>query len=267
MNLAQINDLMQSGVLSCVAAIPIGIWVFSLISWSIMGDIDPLFGALGIGVAFALLYALHTSPTPLFAVLGTVALIGTVIIMPVMRRHLSKRRFAEMDVEQIESAYRMLSVKPNNPSAKYRMAEGLYARGYLWQAVAIAEDALEDLPDRGFEAERKAVGRWRHAAEATNQVSLLPCLQCGHANQPEAVYCAKCRSSYLAEYARGRWLSRSLGRKLLAAWICGLVVFVGVPYVVSSPQMSNAGRIAIIFCEVALCAFVMIRAFGKGADA
>ena len=217
MYLAQINDLTQSGVLSCVAAIPIAIWVFSLISWSIMGDIDPLLGAVGIGTAFALLYALHTAPTPLFALLGTVVLFGTVISIPVMRRHMTNRRFAEMDVDRIESAYRMLSAKPDNPMAKYRMAEGLYARGYLWQAVAIAEDALDHLPELGFEAERKSVGGWRRAAEARNRVGLLPCLQCGHVNQAKAVYCARCRSSYLAEYARGKWLSKSLGRQLLAA--------------------------------------------------
>lgn len=267
MTLAVIDDLMLSGGLSWVAAIPVAIWIFTFISWSIMGDIEPIVGVLGTGAAFALLYALHAAPTPLFAVLGTVVLYGTVIAIPISRRHLSKRRFAEMDVEQIESAYRMLSVKPDNPAAKYRMAEGLYARGCLWQAVAIAEDALEQLPELGFEAERRAVGGWRRAAEARNQVSSLPCLQCGHVNQPESVYCGRCRSSYLVEHARGRWLSRSLGRKLLAAWVVGLVVFVGVPYVASEPQITSGGQIVIIIAEVALCAFVLVRAFRKGADA
>ena len=267
MILAEINDLMRSGGLSCVAAVPIAIWIFTFISWSVMGDLEPLFGLLGIGSAFALMYTLHTAPTPLFALVGTVALFGSVIVIPIMRRHLNKRGFAQMDVEQIEAAYRMLSVKPDNPSAKYRMAEGLYARGYLWQAVAIAEDALDGFPERGFEAERRTVGGWRRAAEARNEASSLPGLECGHVNQPGAVYCGRCRSSYLAEYARGKWLSRSLGRKLLAAWVCGLVVFVGIPYVANWPQIAPGGRIAIIMGEVSLCAFLLVRAFGKGAEA
>jgi hypothetical protein len=211
----------------------------------IMGEMDFLLGVVGILVALLLGMVAMMPPEPVYSPIALGGIVGMMIVFPIAKRQLDRRAIIEIEVEQIENAYRALSEKPESASALFRLADCLYGRGLVGPAVELGERALLGMPKNVFPDENRAVRRWRHLARDTSLFRPLPCLQCGHSNPCGAAFCASCGAPYLAAYARGKWLGSALARRLVASWSAAVVSLLGLPLTISA--------IEDVFLVVLLC--------------
>jgi hypothetical protein len=215
-------------VFGCLVWVPVCVWVCSLVSWMIAGEVEWYIGFIGICIAIAMGAVSLISRDERLAPYMFVAALSVVILGPKVRDATVKHQLAQADIDSLERAYEQLSGKPDNVGAKLRVAKVLYSRGAFEQAVATAESALKGLPATLFDAEHKMIRDWkarcRHGWDAT-----VHCIDCGTRNNPGEVFCVKCGSPILLYYAKGSWVGRNVARRLIGIWVACIASLVGVP--------------------------------------
>ncbi|MCH7946032.1 MAG: zinc ribbon domain-containing protein, partial [Armatimonadetes bacterium] len=246
-----------------LAIFPVVAWVYGLVSWMVMGEVDPLFGVPGILVGLTLGYVAMAPPEPVYSPLALACLVGTMIVFPIAKRHLDRRAMIQIEILQIESAYRVLAIKPDHAPAKFKLAESLYARGLVGPAIGVGEAALAGMPKSLFPEENVTVGRWKAQAKGSELQRQIPCLECGRPNKAGAIHCERCGSPFLSAYARGRWLGPSLARKLVASWVAAAVALVGLPLTLGTDLVTGWAAFAAAALQAALVAVLLWRAFGR----
>ncbi len=258
--LASIRDSPMSAAIGCAALIPLAVWTVAVISWMIMGEMDFLFGVVALLCAFLLGIVVMMPAEPIFAPIAFCGILVLMIVFPIVRRQLDRRALVAIDVEQIEGAYEMLSHKPDNASAMFKLAERLYYRGLVGHAIGIGERALSNMPQSMFPEENRAIQKWKHGVKDPNAFKSLPCLECGHRNGTACLHCESCGSAYLALYARGKWLGTTLAMRLVAAWVAAMVALVGLPLTVSTVKELPL-VVALSVIQLAVAGLLIWRAF------
>ena len=246
-----------------LAFIPVVAWVYALVSWMVMGEVDPLFGIPGILVGITLAYVAMAPPEPVYSPLALGGIVGMMIVFPIVKRHLDRRAMIQIEILQIESAYRVLALKPDHAPAKFKLAESLYARGLVGPAVGVGEAALAGMPKSLFPEENVTVGRWKEHAEDSDLQRQIPCLECGRPNEAAAIHCERCGSPFLSAYARGRWLGPSLALKLVASWVAATIMLVGLPLTLGTDLVTGWVAVVAAALQAALVAVLLWRAFGR----
>ena len=239
----------------CLVWVPIGIWVLALVHWAVQGDVDVIAAFLGILVGIGLGLTALISREPHMAPLILTAVVITMLAFPVVRSALNKRALDQIDIEAIERAYEILGQSPTNSPAKFRLARTIYNKGFPVQAIQIAEDAIQQMPESSFPEENRILKTWRGYRTPSGD-GALNCTECGHTNGAGEIYCQKCGSRFLLEHARGAWVGKTLARKFVAAWTVLIVALVGIPYA-GSILPSTAALIVI----VGLMAFALLVLF------
>lgn len=247
----------------CVVWVPVAIWVVSLIHWAIQGDVDIVSALVGICVGLALGLTAITAKEPYMPPLILAGTLVTTIAFPMVRSALNKRALAQIDIEAVEKAYDQLRLQPGNAAAKFKLAKTIYNKGMPAHALAIAEDAIQSMPEAIFPEENKIIKTWRHYRIPSNQHGPLACMECGVYNQPGMTHCQRCRAPFLLDHARGAWVGRSLARKFVAAWVAIMVALVGIPYAAGS--LPSAVSIPVIVGLMGLAIFVIAFTFRPGA--
>jgi len=248
--------------LSGLVWVVVALWVVSMISWMIQGDVDGGFGIVACFVAIVL-GVMTTSPpakglTPYFFS----AVVGTMITYPIVRRYLNRREMNQMDLDQVERAYEVLRERPDNLSALLRIARVLYERGLAEHAVALGQTALKNVPRDRFHDEYRELNKWKMATRDPALFGSVACLHCRASNAPGTVFCSRCRSPLMLDYVRGGWNSAGAGRKLIAVWILLMFALVGVPLATRLPAV---GTVATIVVLVGLGAWIAWFAFREKA--
>lgn len=253
--------------IACISWIAIAIWVMSLIGWMIQGDIDPLFGLPGIAVAFILGYFSFMPPSEVLRPFTAVATILTVVIFPFLRRTLNERALLAIDVEAMENAYDMLRLKPENHMIRFKLAKLLYERGHIESGLAVGADALRSMPENLFTDEHRIYGRWKRQNPQANLSRTIPCIDCGHPNPPSAITCERCGQPYLLDMARGRWVGRQFAKKLIAAWIAGILALAGIPLASLLPPAAAITVIVLIMAGAVVMIWLAFRDSGEKSPA
>ena len=250
----------------CLIWVPIGIWVLSLVHWSVQGDMDVLSAIAGIFVGIGLGMTALIAREPYMAPLILTAVLLTMFAFPVVRSVLNKRALDQIDIEAIARAYEMLSQNPTNAPAKFKLARTIYNKGMPVQAIQIAEVAIKDMPEAVFPEENRILKTWRGYRIPAGTGS-LNCPECGTANAAGQIYCLKCGSRFLLEHARGAWVGRSLARKFVASWTAIVVALVGIPFVGGAlpPGAAIPVIIGLMVLAVAVL-YVTFRAQGEAAS-
>jgi hypothetical protein len=215
--------------LGCLVWIPLAIWIISLVRWMIGGEMDVLFGFIGIGVALILGTLAIRPPAPQYSIVTFAAVAGTVVMFPFLRRALNQRSLRSIDMEDLVRAHEMLRLRPDNVSAKFKIARLLYEMGYPGHALRIAENCIATMPQAFFLEEHRVVARWRVTPTHPSAFNPLPCIECGHPNQPGNVNCAACGSPFLLDRLRGKLLPSNLAKKLMMAWAIMVMTLVSLP--------------------------------------
>lgn len=239
--------------MACFTWIAIAIWVVGLIGWMVQGDIDGLFGLAGITVGLMLGYFSIQPPVEILRPFTAIAAVLTIFVFPMLRRALNERALLSIDVEAMENAYEMLRMKPDNTMMKFKLGRLLYERGHVETGLAIAGDALKAMPERLFVEEFRMFGRWRRNNPHARPDYRTPCIECGHANPPVAIFCERCNHAYLLDIVRGRWVGKQFAKKLIAGWVASILALAGIPLASALPPIAAISVIVgIMIAAIAL---------------
>ncbi len=227
-------------MIGCLVWGPIAIWVYGLISWTVMGEIDALFGIVGAMLGIVLGAAIMLQPNPQLAPFLVVGVFTLVAIFPWLRSIAQKRELAMIDIDAIERAYEQLQERPDGFGPRIRIARLIYARGLHGHAIVLAEETLKPLPRSIVEDDMRQLRLWKLAAQPHDFQSIT-CVDCGRENPPGTLFCSRCRAPILLFHARGAWTGRKTTRKLLAAWVACMAGMVGIPLAATTmpPAMSG----------------------------
>lgn len=245
-------------LVGCMVWLPISVWVYSLISWSIMGEVDAVLGLLGAALGIVVGVAIMLQPNEQLTPFLLLAVFLMVAVFPALRSYHTKREFARMDIEAMENAYEQLSLRSGNLGATMRIARIAYRRGWVAHAVAAAEAALEPFPKSLVADDLREVRAWRNQLEPHHHHSLT-CLECARPNPPGQLWCSSCRAPILLDHARGAWLGTAAARRLVGAWLAGVASLVGIPVAATLLPGPIAAGFVVLF--LALSAGVLWWAF------
>jgi hypothetical protein len=239
----------------------IAVWVVMFLMWALMGDTEAWLAFLCCGMAIGLGFLASKPPHPaiMWAVGGFVIL--SLPLYPSVRKMNLDRQNAQIDFERMEGAYETLRLRPGNTGAQFRIAEVLYMRGFGRVAIPVALHALSSMPQNLFAAEHRTVDGWRRSHAGTNEAQEVRCPLCGEVNTPREVFCVRCNGPYLLAYARGAWAPAGTMR-ILAGWLAGACLTIGVPAVAASP-LAAGSKTALIAAMAAAAVLLLFRALAK----
>jgi hypothetical protein len=237
----------------CFTWVAIAIWVVSLIGWMIQGDVDPLFGLAGITVGLMLGYFSIRPPIELVRPFTALAAVVTIVVFPMLRRALNERALLSIDIDAMENAYELLRMKPDNTMMRFKLGRLLYERGHVETGLAVVGEALKGMPERLFTEEYRMYGRWRRNNPHIRTDHRTPCIECGFANPPAAIFCERCNHAYLLDIVRGRWVGRQFAKKLIAGWVAAILALAGIPLASALPPVAAISIIVgIMIAAIAL---------------
>jgi hypothetical protein len=242
----------------CLIWIPVGVWVFSIVGWLIMGEIDLITGIVALGVVLGMAFLALNPSTREFSPYLLVASLTSVAMYPFVRRGLAKRESKSMDIEALERAYEALRLRPDNPISKFTIARGCYALGMPGHALRIGENALGQMPVGYFPEEHRTVRRWQAVAQNPTYFEPIACVECQTMNIPGNVHCAACGAPFLLDRARGRVFSQSTGKRLLSVWMALVILICGIP---ASSKLEIGPQIAALFGMFAVATAMIWLAF------
>jgi ribosomal protein L40E len=235
--------------IACLLWLVVCVYVICFVQWMIGGDIDVITGILGIGLFVGLGITLMAPPVPELWFLSLISLVGSAVMLPVLRVAFHRRDKRMVEVDGIRLAYEGFVMRPNNPAAMMRMARHLWNMGIRGHAYALAETALPNLPRQYYPDEHRMVAMWRAHPPKSAEFTPIHCVECGAPNPPGTIHCAGCGARYLLHRAQGRVLSSGLGRKLLGAWIVMMIALAGMPLATRLPGTKAA--VAVVALMVA----------------
>jgi len=252
------NDLISLGS-GCLIWIPIAIMAVSLVNWAVAGEVDVITMILGLAAAVALGWFAFNPPAPIYAPLSLFVAIATCVCYPFLRMTMHVRELKEYEVEQLEAAYSILSVRPRDPLAKFRVARQMHILGYPVHAVKIAEKVMPDLPANLFVDENRMYRNWKFEEGDPEAAKPIRCVDCGTQNEPGHIHCRNCGAQHLIAKVRGRVLPAAQGKKLVALWISMVAVLMGMPLVAQLPPLASVALVVGLFGFVGLALFLAFR--------
>jgi hypothetical protein len=243
----------------CLVWIPVAIWILGLIQWMVMDEIDVLSGLLGIAAALMLAMAPLLGVPREYTPLLFMAAVGTIVMFPFVRAGMNRRELASIDIEAMARAYEALAERPNNVAAMFKLARLAYAKGMPAHAIAIAENAVANMPKQHFMEEHRMVAQWKKAMPPGAVARSLACVDCGVPVAPGPVHCPRCGAPFLLDHVGGRIVGRGMGRKLLAAWVAMIALLLGIPMAAALPPAAAVAAILTMLVAAVLVLFLAFR--------
>ncbi len=172
-----------------IASIP----VICLIRWGLDGSVDGSAVFFGVLLYLGLLVAVVAAPSSIGIGLLMI-LIASAIAMPLLGSASSTVQLKRMQDETLQRYSSALEKDPMDPVARIAVAETLYKRGEMAQAIEHLEWTLQNFPrlstrlapqleswKRAREREREGVldPIWCHMCRAENSAYATSCIECG----------------------------------------------------------------------------------------
>lgn len=244
-------------VIAVIVTLMVAGWTVMHLRWAILGEEDAITAGLCIAVGLFLLFAAIRPPNLYigYATLGIT--LATAVLFPILMRLITQRQMLQIEIEQVEGIYSQLYQRPQNWSARFRLAEKLYHRGMIAQAVAIGDKCLSTMPSDSFQNEHRSVSTWRsYLTQDPREVELV-CPKCGTMNQAHEVLCTQCGYGFLEAHFRSRIVLPASGRRIILGWLGAVTVALGLPWLaaLSLPNSLRIGLIAI--ATVAACVLLL----------
>lgn len=246
-----------SFAVACIAFIPMALWMYMVLSWTIQGDLDGTSGILACVAGLTLGYFAINPPVPALGPLFLLVMLSSMVAYPMARAALNQRELAQMDIEQIEIAYERLQVNPNDGPTRIRLAKAILAKGLLAQAIGVMDVALKGLPPQFYRDETRLLQRWQREVKDPKAYDPLPCVRCGTQNPTGEVFCSKCRAPFLLDHAKGRVMAPDALRRVLAFWLIAVILIAGLPTAAAALPPTLA--IVVIVLLLGLSAYVAVR--------
>ncbi len=209
--------------------VPIAIWVISLIHWMVMADIDMVSGVIGVILGLGLGYTALKPPIAILSPVAFCLVVATVVLFPFLSSARERHQLKGLDYEAVEKAYDAIGQRPENPFAKFKLAEGVYRLGMIGHAVAIADSVMAYIPERAATEEFRMLKRWKSAGVPPETNRPIPCVECRTPCQPGWTHCRTCGAPFLLDRVRGRILPKGHARQLIAIWSSLVAGLLGIP--------------------------------------
>jgi hypothetical protein len=224
--------------------IPVGVWIFMVIGWMIMAEIDGWVGLVMIGLALGL--ALTGSFMPIKGLAWLPLVMSTLTILAWSGLQESWRRYQlfVIDVERVEDIYEQMGGRGSDIYGMARMSEVLYARGMVHPAIALLDGALKGQPKDLFAAELKTLAGWKHDLGSTPLRTMIPCPSCSRTNPGGSCFCLGCGRPFLLDLLRRRWVGFSAWGLLFAVWGLLAVAVVATPWL-TRPTVAPEIRLGV----------------------
>ena len=244
--------------LGCILWLLICGYCVFLVQWTIGGDIDLVTGILGIALYMGCGISVFAPPAPGIAPVCAIAVLASGPMFPVIRWAMHRRDKKGVEIEAIKIAYEGFIFRPDNPTAKIKLARHLWNLGIHGHAYRIAESAIPGLPRQYFPDEHRMFGAWQMRPPAASSFDPIACAECGHANHAGNIHCAACGAKFLLLRVQGRSLPSAFGRRLLGGWLAMLLAIVGIPY---ASKLGGTAAIALIVAIVVAAIGALALAF------
>jgi hypothetical protein len=238
--------------------------IYALLAWSIQGDIEGIYGFLGIVLCITLGFFALVPPRdeipPIICGFSFLSVLG----FPAVQAIMNKRHLAQIDLDAMERVYESLGQKPLNPALRFRLAKLLYARGLVQEAIAVAERTIPSMPVQYFADEHREFKSWHFALKEPKKVTFA-CFHCHAENLPGEVFCQSCGEPLLLDIARGRWVGNKFLHQMLIIWGAAVSLLIGIPIATLSlpPVWSVVTVLLLVVLAIAGCYFAL-RPKGEG---
>lgn len=246
-------------VLAFLVWVPVGIWIYAVISWMVMADMDTGTGIIALGAAIGLGISTSFAPDRSIAWIPFTVAVLTVALFPLVNESYRKYMLFKIDIEQIEDIYSRLRVNRDDVYGMIRLSEVLYGMGMQHQAITLLESALRERPKDLFPSETRTLDGWQRNLGKIPLRRETACLACGTGNSPAQFFCRKCGAEFLLEMARRRWVGFSSWALLFSVWGLLAIAVAAAPFLGSSQVTPEIRLVAgIVALVVALGGFGML---------
>ncbi len=235
-------SLMQ--ILAFAVWVPVGVWVYTVIGWLVMDEVDTSVGLLALGVGISLGVAGSFAPDRSYAWVPFSVALVTVILYPLVNESWRKHELFKIELERIGNIYERLRMNRADVYGKTTLAMLMYERGLLHPAAALMSGALKGQPKDLFQNEFKALARWQQELGGVPLRTETQCLRCGVSNAGEDCFCRRCGAEYLVDLVRRRYVGFTGWGMLLGVWAVLAGCVAAAPFLVSN-QVSPEVRLGV----------------------
>jgi len=219
-----------------------GLLLHRIIGWYISGDISSLQCAIIGGVYIGVLITITVSPFAAVKVALALIIVLSCILGPVVgRRVIYKRELHRFHDDEIEKYRQVIASRPDNWAARSRLADELFKRGLLDEAVEEQSELVRLRPQDVEEARKlKSLIGEREEHKAPPRV----CPSCGRSNPPERSVCLYCERQLSLAKETARWFTQEGAKQMRVPFAIGMAI--AVPALLLFSALSALGRILFI---------------------
>lgn len=238
---ASIVDSFERLLIGIGISLPAAIWVLAMVRWMIDGDLVPMVGLFGIGLAFGVMSLAVWAPSPWVAGAVFVILLSSLATFSFAQSLLEQRAVRQIDLRVFENAYLSFGERPDNIAAHFGIAKAAHDYGLLGQAIAITQNALSGLDTEIdtvrnaslrdlFRKEEQDLKEWIRETNGKNVMIPVKCPRCQRINPPQAIVCVGCQAPYLLDLARDANVQSKVIVKICVAWMvaAGMILVAAV---------------------------------------
>jgi hypothetical protein len=231
-------------VLAFAVWVPVGVWIYTVIGWLVMDDVEPVAGLIALGVGVSLGVSGSFAPDRSYAWLPFSIALITVVLYPIVNESWRRHELFKIELERVGDIYERLGGNRSDVYGKATLALMLYDRGLVQAAAALMDGALKGQPKDLFQNEFKALARWQHELGGVPLRTVTQCLRCGAENASSDCFCRRCGARYLMDLFERRYVGFRGWAMLLVVWgvLAGCVA--AAPFVVSD-NVSTEVRLGV----------------------
>ncbi len=239
---------------------------------TIDGDIPAWMGLGALAGVVGVLALTAKPPHPAIPGIVLVVAITLMAFFPFMLNQLDRADLNSFDVHRLERAFQALVVRPENFACKLEVAKALHSQGFVHQAIAIATETLNTIPNEKdqvtnrsirdqFRDEDYKVKQWMRAAGKTPLYAIhMRCGKCGHENPVNAIVCQKCAHPHLLDVAKkGDNRTKVIGKLVLSWGLLALLIVGSASVGLAMPGAVGYGLIALFIVAIGLLFAWMFR--------
>lgn len=243
------------GVALILAALP----AIRLLHMGIDGQVEMGQVVIGLFLYLVLIVSVAAGPGPL-KVAALVLIFLSAVVLPVAGRVAAERDMKRIDDDRLRAYTAALERNPMDPVARIALAEELYRRGDVQQAIEHMEWTLQQYPRLAVQ-HQTTLDTWRREVATGGQPEFIICHICHAENPAEATFCGQCGAPFTTAVGMWQRIQMEGGPKaILRGWIIGVpVVMLGLFVLLELPAIVAA---PIIIAMLIVGAWLFLRWVG-----
>ena len=229
--------------------------VVKMIGWWIDGGAEPLLALVSIMLYFALIGFAMAAP-PVIAGIIFVIIVISAVATPVMGQVSDRVQLQRMEDRRLEQYARVLEGDPLNAPARMGLADCLYKKGEIDQAIEHMSWTLERFPTLGFSIKPK-LDSWMREKDRQGIARNIFCHLCQCENAYNATHCYECGAPFGTRTGISAEVWRRGGPKaVIRGWIVTSVSVILVLFMFAYMPIELAAPLAVATLIVAFWLFL-----------